>query len=48
MRDVYNKRRAGISAGGKEFHSLLKKGVEYMSGLLEWANEEANMLGHET
>ncbi len=47
MRSEYDERKAGISAGGHTFHSLMKKDVEYMQGLQDWVNQSAATLGHE-
>ncbi len=47
MRSEYDKRKAGISAGGHTFHSLMKKDVEYMQGIQDWVNQSAARLGHE-
>ena len=47
MRKEYQKREPGVSAGGPAFHSLMKKDVEYMNGILDWVNRDAARLGHE-
>ncbi len=47
MRSEYDGRKAGISAGGHTFHSLMKKDVEYMQGIQDWVNQDAARLGHE-
>ncbi|KAL2132718.1 hypothetical protein VTI74DRAFT_3456 [Chaetomium olivicolor] len=47
MHSEYDERRAGISAGGAAFHSLMRKDVEYMQGIQEWVNRDAVRLGHE-
>ncbi|ETS73533.1 hypothetical protein PFICI_14479 [Pestalotiopsis fici W106-1] len=47
LRQEYDERKAGLIEGSKTFHSLLRKEVPYMNGILEWVNAEAKKLGHE-
>ncbi|KAF7536997.1 hypothetical protein G7054_g4119 [Neopestalotiopsis clavispora] len=47
LRQEYNERKAGLVEGNKTFHSLMRKEVPYMNGILEWVNAEAQRLGHE-
>jgi cation diffusion facilitator CzcD-associated flavoprotein CzcO len=47
LRQEYDERKAGLVEGNKTFHSLMRKEVPYMNGILEWVNAEAQRLGHE-
>ncbi|KAI0128012.1 hypothetical protein BJ170DRAFT_398772 [Xylariales sp. AK1849] len=47
MLQEYEDRRKGLVEGSKTFHSLMKKEVPYMNGILEWVNRDAATLGYE-
>lgn len=47
LREEYNERKVGLVEGSKTFHSLMRKEVPYMNGILEWVNAEASRLGYE-
>ncbi|KAH6653033.1 hypothetical protein BKA67DRAFT_520147 [Truncatella angustata] len=47
LRQEYNVRKASLVEGSKTFHSLMRKEVPYMDGILEWVNNEAHRLGYE-
>ncbi|KAK6071113.1 Thiol-specific monooxygenase 6 [Seiridium cupressi] len=47
LRAEYDERKAGLVEGSKTFHSLMRKEVPYMNGILEWINAEAKRLGFE-
>lgn len=47
LRREYDERKAQLVEGSKTFHSLMRKEVPYMNGILEWVNAEAERRGHE-
>lgn len=47
MAREYDERKAGLVEGSKTFHSLMRKEVAYMNGILEWVNRDIAKSGLE-